>query len=61
MDMVTSHTPLRCYNYSVLYYRVIIKLVFDIPTFIHNTNNCYDTRVLIRDIEYQIIINWHHS
>jgi len=41
MDMVTSHTPLRCYNYSVLYYRVIIKLVFDIPTFIHNTNNCY--------------------
>ena len=59
--MISSPFALILHKNNVLFKIFYTSVATLYPAFIHNTNNCYDTRVLIRDIEYQIIINWHHS
>lgn len=43
-----------------LHRHAIIKLVINIPARIHNTDYCYNSCILIRNIKYQIIVNRHY-
>lgn len=45
---------------SFLHYCMPFQLTVNIPAGIHNTDYRYNTRILIRNIKHQIIVNGHY-